>query len=363
MNEGAGTAMKKQISMLIALCRRYGSSKFVNGGGGNVSCKNEHTLWIKASGTYLSKADETTLVAVDRKLLGDLYLSPAPEDINGREAWANQIVQQAAKDNPSSGRPSVETPLHDLFEANYVVHTHPPLVNGLTCSKNAESACRELFPRALWVPYVDPGVTLCLQVKRQFEDYVKDHGCEPSVIIMQNHGLVVAADELLEIDLIHERIFKVLEDIYTNAGLDTSYPVFETEETSSSLASELVGETESELVTLKCTGIDPAPGPLTPDHVVYSGVEPFSPVNGNTLATYRERFRSDPRLLIHEGALYAHGATRSQAQAACDLAADGAHVLRLTEAFGGENFMSEEQWQFVVNWEAESYRQSVAKGY
>ncbi len=76
-----------------------------------------------------------------------------------------------------------------------------------------------------------------------------------------------------------------------------------------------------------------------------------------------ERFGSDPRLLIHEGALYAQGATRSLAQAACDLAADGAFVLRLTEAFGGANFMSEKQWQFVVDWEAESYRQSVAESY
>ena len=45
------------------------------------------------------------------------------------------------------------------------------------------------------------------------------------------------------------------------------------------------------------------------------------------------------------------------------VAADGAHVLRLTEAFGGANFMSKEQWQFIVNWEAESYRQSVAESY
>ena len=73
------------------------------------------------------------------------------------------------------------------------------------------------------------------------------------------------------------------------------------------------------------------------------------------------RFGSDPRLLIYADALYAQGATNSQVKAACDLAADGAHILRLTEAFGGANFMAEKQWRFVVNWEAESYRQSVVK--
>jgi len=345
---------------LIALCHRYGTPKFVSGGGGNISWKNKNTLWIKASGTYLSEADETTLVAVEREPLGELYLRPAPQDTNEREAWAKRIVQSAVKDGKSSGRPSVETPLHDLFEAAYVVHTHAPLVNGLTCSRNAESACRELFPDALWIPYVDPGVTLCLQAKRQFEDYVRDHGCEPSVIIMQNHGLVVAADELAEIDLIHERIFKVLEEVYQNASLETDNLDFLIEESNALPESELSGPIA---VTLKCTGFNPAPGPLTPDHIVYGGVQPLDLANGSALISYRKQFASDPRLLTHAETLYAVGATKSQAKVACDLAADGALVFRLTEAFGGANFMSEEHWRFVVNWEAESYRQSVSESY
>ena len=302
-------------------------------------------------------------MAVNRKPLGDLYLVPAPEDASEREAWAKHIIQRAVEDDWSSLRPSVETPLHDLFEAAYVVHTHPPLVNGLSCAKNAASACHELFPKALWVSYIDPGVTLCLQVRRQFEDYVTKHGCEPSVIIMQNHGLVVASDELAEIDLIHERIFEVLEENYSRAGLDTDFPDFEAEEVSSLLATELATKTDLEPVIVKCTGIEAAPGPLTPDHIVYSGVEPLNLENDNTLTTYRERFGSDPRMLVFEDALFAQGATRSQVKAACDLAADGAHVFRLTEAFGGANFMSEQQWRFVVNWEAEAYRQSVTENY
>jgi len=352
--------LKKKIGMLVDLCHRYGTPRFVGAGGGNVSWKNTLTLWIKASGTYLSEVTEATLVAVRREPLAKLFQSPVPEDSSEREAWAKQIIQQAVEDDWSNGRPSVETPLHDLFDAAYVVHTHPPLVNGLTCSKNAESAWQALFPEALWVSYVDPGVTLFLQVKQQFKDYIRENGQEPSVIVMQNHGLVVAADELAEIDLIHERIFNVLEDAYSNAGLDTDRSYFAAEEVDTVPTSELDGDIDPELIALKCHGIHPSPGPLTPDHIVYSGVAPFYPANGDTLAAYRELFSSDPRLLIHEGVVYASGATRSQAQAAFDLAADGAHVLHLTEAFGGANFMTEEQWQFVVNWEAESYRQSVA---
>ncbi len=358
-----GGILKAQIDILVNLCRRYGTSNFVSGGGGNVSWKNQDVLWIKASGTYLAEADETTLVAVNRNRLGDLYRSQTPQDPAEREAWAKQIVQHAVEDSLSPGRPSVETPLHDLFEAAYVVHTHPPLINGLACAQNAVSACNDLFPMALWVPYVDPGVTLCLQVRRQFEDYFSEHGREPSIIIMQNHGLVVAADQLSEIDLIHERVFKTLEDTYKNAGLSTNFPDFVTEELSVSPVTEPVAQAGSGQVIMKCTGIDPAPGPLTPDHVVYSGVEAMSMVNDNALNTYRERFGSDPRLFIHAGELYAQGASHTQVKVACDLAADGAFVLRLTEAFGGAKFMTEEQWRFVINWEAESYRQSVTESY
>ena len=79
-------------------------------------------------------------------------------------------------------------------------------------------------------------------------------------------------------------------------------------------------------------------------------------------ATYFERFGAHPRLVTHDGMVYATGATLSQARTACELAADGAHVMRLAEAFGGARFMSEDQWRFVVNWEAEAYRQAVNEG-
>jgi rhamnose utilization protein RhaD (predicted bifunctional aldolase and dehydrogenase) len=213
------------------------------------------------------------------------------------------------------------------------------------------------------VAYADPGVTLCLLVKRQFQDYIERNGHEPSVIFMQNHGLVVAADQLDDIDAIHEQVFGVLEDTYRDAGLDTRGPIVTTEEAGPSLSSASGDQSGQDLVALKCSGFNPAPAPLTPDHIVYSGVEPLDLDGTLSLEAYREQFDSDPRLLIHNGVLYSTGTTLTQARAACSLAADGAHVLRLTEAFGGVRFMSEEQWRFVVNWEAEAYRKSITESY
>lgn len=42
----------------------------------------------------------------------------------------------------------------------YTLHTHPVVVNALTCRKNGVKIIQELFPKALIVPYATPGVDL-----------------------------------------------------------------------------------------------------------------------------------------------------------------------------------------------------------
>lgn len=346
---------------LIALCHRYGTPQYVAGGGGNVSLKDAETLWIKASGLSLAQVNESNIVAVHRQALQRLYTGLVSESTEGRETIAKQIMSDASECAEGNRRPSVETPMHDLFSAAYVVHTHPALVNGLACSRDGEMACLELFPKALWVPYTDPGVTLCLYISELFHEYMNKWNREPSVLIMQNHGLVVASDELAEIDQIHARIFRVLRDEYAKKGIDAEIPgrIFE-----DALIPDLLnrmGIDSTEYQVLSCTGLRPPPGPLTPDHIVYSGVEPHDGSIQNDVADFRDEFNSDPKLVSHDKHVYGLGKTAGEARLALELAADGEQVLKLTRAFGGPKFMSEPQWRFVVNWEAEAYRQTVAR--
>ena len=51
----------------------------------------------------------------------------------------------AKEPGEESKRPSVETTLHSLFEYTFVLHLHPALVNGLTCSQNGKEKAKELF--------------------------------------------------------------------------------------------------------------------------------------------------------------------------------------------------------------------------
>lgn len=364
MNIGkVNTSRTGRLTTLATLCRRYGTVSYVAGGGGNVSMKDTDTIWIKASGTALAQVDESTLVAVDRRSLRPLYSGLLSEDHEARESLAEQIVADAVLRTNGHGRPSVETPLHDLFSASYVVHTHPPLVNGMTCARDGESVSRNLFPDALWIPYTDPGVTLFLHVKRLFEEYFRERNHEPSILVMQNHGLVVASDDREEIDRIHDRICRALKRAYARAGVDAELQERDFRETSIPDLLNRVGVEPSVYQAFSCSDLHPAPRPLTPDHIVYGGVAPLDGTIDGGAADYKKQFGSDPKLLTHDGVVYGLGKSVSEARLALELAADGERVLNLTRAFGGPKFMPEPHWRFVVNWEAEVYRQKVARDF
>ena len=121
------------LQAITELSHEYGTSDYVRGGGGNTSCKDEHTLWIKPSGVTLADLTTESFVAIDRGKLAKLYSIEAPTDSSGREILVKEMMEQAILPE-TPGRASVEAPLHDSLQARYVVHTHPAVVNGMTCA-------------------------------------------------------------------------------------------------------------------------------------------------------------------------------------------------------------------------------------
>jgi len=152
------------------LSHLYGTADYVQAGGGNTSCKTAETLWIKPSGTTLGALTMESFVAMDRKLLGRLYEEETPSDPTAREELVKERMAAAVRPE-TPGRASVEAPLHDSLSAVFVVHTHPASVNGLTCALGGRAAAARLFPAARWMPYVDPGYTLCMAVREAVQAY------------------------------------------------------------------------------------------------------------------------------------------------------------------------------------------------
>ena len=220
------------LTVITELSREFGTPDFVKGGGGNTSVKDADTLWVKPSGTTLATLTPEKFVAMDRHKLARLYNVAIPADSHAREALVKDLMAAAVKPG-STGRASVEAPLHDIMSGTFVVHTHCTLVNGMTCARQGASVCARLFPDALWIPYVDPGFTLCMDVRRRLRGQ--------RLVILENHGLFVAGDTADEIRATYRRVIKALRAEYAKAGI----------------AMEL--KTVAPLT----------PEPVTPDHIVY----------------------------------------------------------------------------------------------
>jgi len=205
--------MKPELQELIEISQYYGKKKdFVIAGGGNTSFKDESYIYIKASGFSLADIGEDGFAQLDRQALKVISGKTYSTNVMERE---NQIKNDLlnTRVHPEKGqRPSVETSLHNLLDFRFVVHTHSTKVNGLMCSINAKRLTTALFgDQVVYVPYVDPGYILFKEVENQINAYRIRTGKEPKIILLQNHGIFVAADTINEIYTLYEQVIKTLD--------------------------------------------------------------------------------------------------------------------------------------------------------
>ncbi|MFW6387885.1 MAG: class II aldolase/adducin family protein [bacterium] len=189
------------IQTIVSLSLEYGRNpRWVIAGGGNTSVKTDERLAIKASGRALGQITADDFVEIDRTALAPLFTSPYPEDPHEREAQALADLMNSRVAGQGTLRPSVETLMHDVFPQTYVVHTHPTLVNGLTCSQDAEARAQALFGEELiWIDDVNPGYVLGTVVSELVGAFIASKERNPWLMLLRNHGLVVAGDTPEEI--------------------------------------------------------------------------------------------------------------------------------------------------------------------
>jgi rhamnose utilization protein RhaD (predicted bifunctional aldolase and dehydrogenase) len=346
----------QELNTLIKLSHEFGTPDYVKGGGGNTSFKNETHMWIKPSGTTLGGLTRETLVDMNRAKINELYEVKTPESAADREELVKNRMANAVE--TSTGRPSVEAPLHNVFEAAYVVHTHAVLVNGMTCAEEGEAACRRLFPDALWVEYIDPGYTLCMEVRERIQAYRQQHGHEPALVILQNHGIFVAGDTPDEIRAIYARVMDALTAAYAEAGIAATLEVPKSP-VSSDMEEEIRTVFGSDAAFIASSGLFAiTPEAISPDHMVYSRAYPFfGELTESGAAAYHAAHGYAPKLVVTGDGVYGVGDSQKNADLSLELAQDGSLVMQLAEAFGGIHYMTPAHVEFIENWEVEAYRQ------
>lgn len=386
----------KQIEDLIAISRKFGQdSRFVIAGGGNTSYKDENRLWVKASGHALATITEDGFAVLDRALLNEMGEKAYNEDTAIREEQVKNDLSVACitKDR----RPSVETSLHNCMGFAFVVHLHPTLVNGLMCSVNAEAACKEIFPDALYIEYTDPGYTLFKKVYDQIKAYKAEKGKEPQVIFLQNHGIFVGGDTTAEIEGIYSEVLGKLEakvaalpegDTAVSETVTDVVPAIRQMLSRSGRGFKTLKVTKNALVDFfidgcsvtstgsvtDCpgkSGFDKIAKPFTPDIIVYckssyifieaeSDEEILKQAEEEIEAFVSEKGYTPKVLLIKGIGLIAVGDSSRNAQIITDVFTDAMKVAFYAQSFGGEHPMERAWIDFIDNWEVENYRRKVA---
>jgi rhamnose utilization protein RhaD (predicted bifunctional aldolase and dehydrogenase) len=367
----------KQVGVkdLAEITNRYGQDKeFVLAGGGNTSFKDGSVMYVKPSGTSMADIGPDDFVRMDLGRLKDIMERRYPQDSAAREAQALEDLMNARVQGEPR-RPSVETLLHALLPHTYVVHTHPALVNGLTCSEKGAEIAEELFGnQALWVPVVNPGYVLA----RTISDMLQQHqaaGGGNQIIFLQNHGLFIQADTLAEIDGLYDKV------IFSLSGRIGRFPVqgFTVPDGISEEAVADMVSGDTELMAAGALNADledylqdsssfaPLSLSFTPDHIVYCGFKPLYCDRAKGLSAAFREYTADckvpPKIVAVKGVgIFGLGTSKKAAELAREVFLDGVRIAVYTESFGGHKFMPQDKIDFIRNWEVEQYRSSVSGG-
>ena len=359
----------EQLAALAAMSNKYGADPaYVLAGGGNTSFKSKENLWVKGSGTSLATIRAEDFVVMDREALGKMWEKVYPAQEEARES-AVLADMMAARIPGESRRPSVETLLHDLFPQRYVLHVHPALVNGLTCSKGGAKVLARLLPEAVWVEACKPGYILALECKKVMEARKAATGKDVNLLFLENHGIFFAGDTVEAVEQLASQVMDALAaQIVKQPDLT---PVAFEEGKAAEIAGwlkELYGaETVLFCANALIGGYDPTTESLSPDHIVYAKAKQLALPEAVDAASVKELFGAfeaangyKPRIAFWKSGMFAMGSSEKEAATAQAVMLDAVKVTAYAESFGGVSPMPAFLIDFIINWEVERYRSNVS---
>lgn len=376
--------MEKQVSDLIEISRFYGRKKdYVIAGGGNTSWKNESDIWVKASGTSLGDIDREGFAIMDRKMLQEIYTRSYSTDAIRREAEVKEDLQRACRTGLQV-RPSVETSLHDLIDYSFVVHTHPTLVNAITCSIRAREIIHDLFgDDALYIPYTDPGYVLFTGIRDQLTRWRVYHRSDPQMIFLQNHGVFVSANTVEEVKEIYSSLeltirkriqhFPDTTEIEVPEDIISLMPALRMIFSRDGLnCARIRNNLLIKHFTASAVNFEQVALPFTPDQIVYCKArsiylgqhspEALIEECRQKVEAYWDQYGYMPRMAsIRDYGIIAFEDNMKSVVTMLDVFEDWMKISYMTGNFGGPHFMNERDIQFIDTWEVENYRRQVAK--
>lgn len=354
--------MNKEIKDLVKLSKYAGERfDYVQGAGGNTSVKlNDSLMLIKASGYILSELTETSgFVSVDYKKAKSILTNNEVLSIHDkhlRESKAASLTQSCTTEH-FMGRPSIETLLHAVLDT-YTLHTHPISVNHISTLKNWYEKSNEIVPNTLNVTYATPGLELTLELLKGYENIENQ---EVKVIILQNHGLIVSGKSAEAVIDKHEEVCDAF-----NTYLGLSADKYKVQNTISEYLlkfgdfGQITHLVDSKVIYdfINSDNYNPDYSlPLTPDYMVYCGYKMLELQSINDLSPIDEYFNTYKELpkvikLINDVYIIASNIKKAK-EAEEVLKSQFIIAQHLQEV---PNRISNDELEFLSNWEAEKYR-------
>jgi rhamnose utilization protein RhaD (predicted bifunctional aldolase and dehydrogenase) len=335
----------QQLAALRSLSASIGSNPHLTqAAGGNTSLKVGDTLWIKASGTWLKDATAEDIMV-------PVAMSPLLSAVERRDPTAD-TPQAFAIDalNARKLRPSIETTVHALMPQRVVLHVHCVDTISLAVQSDCEAEIAKRLSDFQWafVPYRRPGLPLAQEIAERLRPGV-------DVLILGNHGLVVAAENVAEAERLLRRVTMLLER-----------PARAASEPDIGTLRQLAGESSYSLpadIEAHAVAIDlescrmAAGGSLYPDHVIFLGQGSVVAKPGDDVARTIERCGAAPIAILFPGiGVLMRGDASASAHAMQRCLAD---VTARVEVAAPLNYLTAAENAELMNWDAEQYRQKL----
>jgi rhamnose utilization protein RhaD (predicted bifunctional aldolase and dehydrogenase) len=185
-----------ELDQLRELSARVGADPLlVQAAGGNTSLKDDGIMWIKASGTWLKDA-------ATRDIFVPLDHAAIMTALAANDPACESCTAFVRTDLNATGlRPSIETTVHALMPQRVVVHVHCVNTIAWAIRSDAEARLTERLADLNWafIPYARPGLQLADAITARLRPGV-------DVLVLGNHGLVVAASSVDEAEALLARV-------------------------------------------------------------------------------------------------------------------------------------------------------------
>jgi rhamnose utilization protein RhaD (predicted bifunctional aldolase and dehydrogenase) len=319
------------------------SIEWVQAGGGNISIKDNEHLLIKSSGCTLSEIEENYGISiVDLKKAKDL--NQKLENIN--ESNFGKKIESLLIDS-NQKRPSIETPLHSLIDYKVVLHIHPISVISIVSQTNSKELLSKSFSNYSFIPYATPGKKLAQAFKENYNGTDK-------VIFMENHGLVIAHETV-------EGAINLLEDTISKVNLLTSYSHNSKPQNYISFFKKKLGLNLSvyESIDERIVSTYRANKytPICPDDVVYISHEVLEISSESSFDDYIAKYSTYPRVILDNDSFYFVANNIPKAK---HIYEQFFSSITAASLLNKNIYISEKEQNFLLNWEAEKYRQQKA---